>query len=113
MSWDMETPEGVGSVPIPGGEPLHKGFHTINYRVADDLTAAVFVPDYELSTEKARQALPGQLAFKDAVHNVSRVSLAAGRHESCDAGDWSASGRQRVAVLPPRRIVCISRIALL
>ena len=75
MSWDMETPEGVGSVPIPGGEPLHKGFHTINYRVADDLTAAVFVPDYELSTEKARQALPGQLAFKDAVHNVSRVSL--------------------------------------
>ena len=60
MSWDMETPEGVGSVPIPGG---------------DDLTAAVFVPDYELSTEKARQALPGQLAFKDAVHNVSRVSL--------------------------------------
>lgn len=71
----METPEGVGSVPIPGGEPLHKGFHTINYRVADDLTAAVFVPDYELSTEKARQALPGQLAFKDAVHNVSRVSL--------------------------------------
>ena len=75
MSWDMETPEGVGSVPIPGGEPLHKGFHTINYRVADDLTSAVFVPDYELSTEKARQALPGQLAFKDAVHNVSRVSL--------------------------------------
>ena len=75
MSWDMETPEGVCSVPIPGGEPLHKGFHTINYRVADDLTAAVFVPDYELSTEKARQALPGQLAFKDAVHNVSRVSL--------------------------------------
>ena len=35
----------------------------------------MFVPDYELSTEKARQALPGQLAFKDAVHNVSRVSL--------------------------------------
>ncbi len=54
---------------------MHKGFHTINYRVADDLTSAVFVPDYELSTEKARQALPGQLAFKDAVHNVSRVSL--------------------------------------
>jgi homoserine kinase len=75
MSWDMETAEGVGSVPIPGGDPLHNGFHTINYRVADDLTAAVFVPDYELSTEKARQALPGKVSFKDAVHNVSRVSL--------------------------------------
>ncbi len=75
MSWDMETAEGVGSVPIPGGEPMHNGFHTINYRVADDLTAAVFVPDYELSTEKARQALPTEIPFKDAVHNVSRVSL--------------------------------------
>ena len=58
-----------------GGEPMHNGFHTINYRVADDLTAAVFVPDYELSTEKARQALPTEIPFKDAVHNVSRVSL--------------------------------------
>ena len=75
MSWDMETAEGVGSVPIPGGEPMRNGFHTINYRVADDLTAAVFVPDYELSTEKARQALPTEIPFKDAVHNVSRVSL--------------------------------------
>lgn len=54
---------------------MRNGFHTINYRVADDLTAAVFVPDYELSTEKARQALPTEIPFKDAVHNVSRVSL--------------------------------------
>ena len=36
---------------------MHNGFHTINYRVADDLTAAVFVPDYELSTEKARRGV--------------------------------------------------------
>ena len=53
------------------------------------------MPDYELSTEKARQALPGQLAFKDAVHNVSRVSLlpaamnpamlAAGQHQNANA----------------------------
>ena len=54
MSWDMETAEGVGSVPIPGGEPMHNGFHTINYRVADDLTAAVFVPDYELSSLRGK-----------------------------------------------------------
>ena len=78
MSWDMETPEGVGSVPIPGGEPLHKGFHTINYRVADDLTAAVFVPDYELSTEKARAALPKTIDHHDAVYNLARAALLAG-----------------------------------
>ena len=97
MSWDMETAEGVGSVPIPGGDPLHNGFHTINYRVADDLTAAVFVPDYELSTEKARQALPGKVAFKDAVHNVSREPVA-GRHESGHARPWPEEERQCVAV---------------
>lgn len=75
VSWDFETAEGVGSVPIPGGEPLHSGFHTVNYPVADEVTAAVFVPDYELSTEKARQALPGEVAHRDAVYNVSRVGL--------------------------------------
>lgn len=75
MSWNLQTGEGVGSVPIPQGEPLHGGFHTVNYRVSDDMTAAVFVPDFELSTEKARKALPGDIAFKDAVYNVSRVGL--------------------------------------
>ena len=75
VSWDFETGEGVGSVPIPGGEPLHGGFHTVNYPVDEAVTAAVFVPDYELSTEKARQALPAQLPYRDAVYNVSRVGL--------------------------------------
>lgn len=75
VSWDFSTAEGVGSVPIPGGEPLHGGFHTVNYPVDPAITAAVFVPDYELSTEKARQALPGTLPYRDAVYNVSRVGL--------------------------------------
>lgn len=75
VSWDFSTAEGVGSVPIPGGEPLHGGFHTVNYPVDPAITAAVFVPDYELSTEKARQALPVQLPYRDAVYNVSRVGL--------------------------------------
>lgn len=75
VSWDFETGEGVGSVPIPGGEPLHGGFHTINYPVDKAVTAAVFVPDFELSTEKARQALPAQVPYRDAIYNVSRVGL--------------------------------------
>ena len=82
MSWDMETAEGVGSVPIPGGEPMHNGFHTINYRVADDLTAAVFVPDYVQG--RRAQRLP--------------CESAAGRHEPRDAGLRLASERQRTAV---------------
>ncbi|NEG54949.1 homoserine kinase [Bifidobacterium platyrrhinorum] len=75
VSWDFETAEGVGSVAIPGGDPLHGGFHTVNYPVDPAITAAVFVPDYELSTEKARRALPAELPYKDAVYNVSRVGL--------------------------------------
>ena len=75
VSWDLSTAEGVGSVPIPGGEPLHGGFHTVNYPVDPAIAAAVFVPDYELSTEKARQALPATLPYRDAVYNVSRVGL--------------------------------------
>ena len=80
-----------------------------NYRVADDLTAAVFVPDYELSTEKARQALPGKVAFKDAVHNVSRVSLLPA---AMNPG-MLALGRRRTPMrccTPPRRIDCTNRI---
>jgi len=64
-------------VPIPGGDPLHGGFHTVKYAVDPGVTAAVFVPDYELSTEKAREALPGEVAYRDAVFNVSRVALMA------------------------------------
>ena len=109
MSWDMETAEGVGSVPIPGGEPMHNGFHTINYRVADDLTAAVFVPDYELSTEKARQALPASVPYHDAVFNVSRVGLLPGAmnpsvlHGSLDANAVLFSATQDCLHQPYRK----------
>ena len=75
VSYDFETAEGVGSVAIAGGEPLRSGFHAVNYPVDPAIDAFVFVPDYELSTEKAREALPAQVAHQDAVYNVSRVGL--------------------------------------
>ncbi|WEV76551.1 homoserine kinase [Bifidobacterium sp. ESL0800] len=75
VSWNFKTAEGVGSVGIPGGEPLRAGFHTVNYPVSKAMTAAVFVPDFELSTQKAREALPQKLPYADAVFNVSRVAL--------------------------------------
>ena len=40
VSWDFETAEGVGSVAVPGGEPLHGGFHAVNYPVDPSITAA-------------------------------------------------------------------------
>ena len=37
-----------------------------------------FIPDFELSTEKARAALPRQVAHHDAVFNLARAALLAG-----------------------------------
>lgn len=37
-----------------------------------------FIPDFELSTEKARAALPAQVTHHDAVFNLARAALLAG-----------------------------------
>ena len=75
VSWKYETAEGVGSVVIAGGEPLQAGFHTCLYPVDESIHASVFIPDVELSTERAREALPKTIAYHDAVFNISRVAL--------------------------------------
>lgn len=41
----------------------------------DDLTLLLAVPDFHLSTEKARNLLPDTVSRKDAVFNVSHASL--------------------------------------
>ncbi|MDD6373980.1 MAG: homoserine kinase [Bifidobacteriaceae bacterium] len=51
------------------------GYHTHVYPVSERIHAWIFVPDYELSTERARQALPAQVPYSDALLNVSRVAL--------------------------------------
>lgn len=38
----------------------------------------VFIPDFKLSTEKARAALPKTIAHHDAVYNLARAALLAG-----------------------------------
>lgn len=40
-----------------------------------DLQIVACVPDFELSTQLARQALPAIVSHADAVHNVSRLAL--------------------------------------
>ena len=100
VSWDFETAEGVGSVAVPGGEPLHGGFHAVNYPVDPSIPAAVFVPDYELSTEKARQALPRELPYKDAVYNVSRVGLLPAAMNPVVLAQAAQQGKSGVAAAP-------------
>lgn len=45
--------------------------------IADSLQFAAFIPDFKLLTEKARAALPKQVAHTDAVYNLSRAALCA------------------------------------
>lgn len=74
-SWKLDMPEGQGSVAIPDGEPLARGFHVVRYPVDAGIEVSVFVPDSALSTEQARHALPDAVPYQDAIFNISRVAL--------------------------------------
>ena len=48
-------------------------FHTVRYSVSKKIRATIFVPNFTLSTQMARQALPEKVPYADAVFNVSRA----------------------------------------
>ncbi len=49
--------------------------HWVKQEVHTSLKFVVIIPNFELSTEKARSALPKEISHKDAVYNLSRASL--------------------------------------
>ncbi|MFD0588280.1 homoserine kinase [Paenibacillus sp. GCM10027627] len=49
--------------------------HMVRLEPHERLEALVAIPAFQLSTEKARHALPSQLSMADAVYNVGRSSL--------------------------------------
>lgn len=60
------------------------------------LVAALFVPEQALSTEHARRALPGSVAFDDAVFNVGRAALLVGALAAGDASLLHEATRDRL-----------------
>jgi len=50
-------------------------FHTVRYGVSKQIRATIFVPNFTLSTQMARQALPETVPYVDAVFSVSRACL--------------------------------------
>ena len=50
-------------------------FHTVRYGVSKQIRATIFVPNFTLSTQMARQAPPEKVPYVDAVFNVSRACL--------------------------------------
>ncbi|MFV0350893.1 MAG: homoserine kinase [Oscillospiraceae bacterium] len=49
--------------------------YSVKKNISSDILFAAFVPDFELSTEKARAVLPKQISHKEAVFNISRAAL--------------------------------------
>ncbi|MNW45740.1 Homoserine kinase [compost metagenome] len=81
--FDMATslehhPDNVGA-SLYGGiiTAVWDGVHAESLRIEPpaDLGVLVAIPDFQLSTSKAREVLPKQVSLSDAVFNVSRASL--------------------------------------
>ncbi len=49
--------------------------YTVSVPVSDRIRFALFVPNFELKTEKSRAVLPSQVSRGDAVYNLSRAAL--------------------------------------
>lgn len=70
---DNSTPAMIGGLVFAVLED--KKVHYIKFVVPNRLKFAVFIPDFQLSTEYARNILPKYIDFKDAVFNVGRAAL--------------------------------------
>lgn len=54
-----------------------KQVRTLSFPVSGELVPVAMVPDFELATAKARNVLPPQVPFKDAVFNAAHASFLA------------------------------------
>lgn len=74
--------------------------------VPEELQLVVCIPDFRLSTNKARQAIPASVPHRDAVYNVSRTALLVGAMASgqigylADALDDKLHQPYRAALIP-------------
>ena len=79
---DNTTPALLGGMTI--GAMNEKDMKYVKVHVPDTLHFAVMIPDFTLSTELAREALPKSVSLKDAVFNTSRAALLAASMMSGD-----------------------------
>ncbi len=72
---DNSTPAILGSLVVATLE--EKKVQFVKIPVAHRLLFGVFIPDYELSTQKSRGVLPDKVDRADAVYNLSHAALTA------------------------------------
>ena len=69
---------------------------TASFPFPSDLQLVACVPDFELSTQLARQALPDSVRHQDAVFNVARVALLLAALQAGDLGLLQQAMRDRL-----------------
>ncbi len=70
---DNIAPALFGGLVVSLMEDKEIYYNEIN--VAEGLKFVAIIPDFPLSTKSAREVLPTEVAYKDAVENISRVCL--------------------------------------
>lgn len=71
---DNVSPAILGGI-ISGVVRKNEDFKYVKINAPKKLKAIVAIPNFHLSTEKARNALPKEISFKDAIFNISRAAL--------------------------------------
>ena len=89
---DNVAPALMGGLVVSMAEDGNVFAHKIDVGMQQvaSLQITVVLPDFHISTEEARAALPEQVARKDAVHNISRAILLT---EAFRSGDWDLLGK--------------------
>lgn len=72
---DNTTPAILGGMTI--GAMDNTDMKYVKVPVAENITFAVMIPDFTLSTELAREVLPKEISLQDGVFNSSRAALLA------------------------------------
>lgn len=71
---DNVSPAILGGI-VSGVVRKNEDFKYVKINAPKNLKAIVAIPNFHLSTEKARNALPKEISFKDAIFNISRAAL--------------------------------------
>jgi homoserine kinase len=89
---DNVAPALFGGLVVSTVEDSKVFAHKINIGTNNDspIHVTVVLPDFHLSTQQARAALPEQVTLRDAVHNISRAVLVS---EALRDGDLDLLGR--------------------
>jgi len=72
---DNSTPALVGGLTVGAMTSERLEYIRVPSHGWENLRFALMIPDFELSTEKARSVLPNEYSREDVVHNASRAAL--------------------------------------